>query len=60
MLQANTRWTVFRRFAISLVIALAALSATARTRPHYGGTLRVEIAGDPWERPAWTSATARV
>ena len=23
----------------------------ARTRPHYGGTLRVEIAGDPWERP---------
>jgi ABC-type transport system substrate-binding protein len=23
----------------------------ARTRPHYGETLRVEIAGDPWERP---------
>ena len=27
------------------------MSATARTRPHYGGTLHVEIAGDPWERP---------
>jgi MarR-like DNA-binding transcriptional regulator SgrR of sgrS sRNA len=23
----------------------------ARTRPHYGETLRVELAGDPWERP---------
>ncbi len=23
----------------------------ARTRPHYGGTLRVEIEGDPWQRP---------
>jgi MarR-like DNA-binding transcriptional regulator SgrR of sgrS sRNA len=28
-----------------------ALAATARTRPHYGGTLRVEIAGDPWQQP---------
>jgi peptide/nickel transport system substrate-binding protein len=28
-----------------------ALTATARTRPHYGGTLRVEIEGDPWQRP---------
>ena len=27
------------------------LPAGARTRPHYGGTLRVEIEGDPWERP---------
>lgn len=23
----------------------------ARTRPHYGGTLRVEIEGDPWQQP---------
>ncbi|HMG86651.1 MAG TPA: ABC transporter substrate-binding protein [Terracidiphilus sp.] len=23
----------------------------ARTRPHYGGTLRVETAGDPWQHP---------
>jgi peptide/nickel transport system substrate-binding protein len=23
----------------------------ARTRPHYGGALRVEIEGDPWQRP---------
>ena len=28
-----------------------ALPAVARTRPHYGGTLRVEIEGDPWQRP---------
>jgi len=45
------RWTVLRRCAISCVIAATALSAMARTRPHYGGTLRVEIAGDPWQRP---------
>ena len=37
--------------AIALVIAALAPFAHARTRPHYGGTLRVEIAGDPWERP---------
>jgi MarR-like DNA-binding transcriptional regulator SgrR of sgrS sRNA len=28
-----------------------ALPAAARTRPHYGGTLRIEIEGDPWQRP---------
>jgi ABC-type transport system substrate-binding protein len=28
-----------------------ALAAHARTRPHYGGTLRVETAGDPWQLP---------
>jgi peptide/nickel transport system substrate-binding protein len=27
-----------------------ALSAAARTRPHYGGKLHVETAGDPWDR----------
>ena len=28
-----------------------AVSCTARTRPHYGGTLRVEMEGDPLQRP---------
>jgi peptide/nickel transport system substrate-binding protein len=28
-----------------------ALPAVARTRPHYGGTMRIEIEGDPWQRP---------
>jgi peptide/nickel transport system substrate-binding protein len=42
---------VLRRFAISALWAALALSAMARTRPHYGGTLRVEIEGDPWQRP---------
>lgn len=40
---------MFRRFAISGFIVLCAFSAFARTRPHYGGTLRVEISGDPWQ-----------
>jgi MarR-like DNA-binding transcriptional regulator SgrR of sgrS sRNA len=42
---------VLRRFATSLLIALLALPVAARTRPHYGGTLHVEIEGDPWQRP---------
>jgi MarR-like DNA-binding transcriptional regulator SgrR of sgrS sRNA len=33
------------------VFLFVALAAQARTRPHYGGTLRVEIEGDPWQRP---------
>jgi len=37
---------VLRRSAISLFLVLVAISASGRTRPHYGGTLRVEIAGD--------------
>ena len=48
---ADTRWTVLRRFAISCLSVALALPAVARTRPHYGGTLRVEIEGDPWQRP---------
>lgn len=40
-----------RRFAISCLFVALALSAPARTRPHYGGILRVEIEGDPWQRP---------
>jgi ABC-type transport system substrate-binding protein len=38
------------------LLAALALPAAARTRPHYGGTLRVEIEGDPWQLPngiAW-------
>ncbi len=29
----------------------AALGAPARTRPHYGGALRIEMQGDPWQMP---------
>jgi peptide/nickel transport system substrate-binding protein len=50
------RWTVLRRCAISFFLVLVTVSAPGRTRPHYGGTLRVEIEGDPWARPdglAW-------
>jgi peptide/nickel transport system substrate-binding protein len=42
---------VLRRFAISCLAALLTLPVAARTRPHYGGTLHVEIEGDPWKRP---------
>lgn len=42
---------MLRRFAVSGMLAALALTAGARTRPHYGGTLRVEIEGDPWQRP---------
>ncbi|HEX3662289.1 MAG TPA: ABC transporter substrate-binding protein [Acidobacteriaceae bacterium] len=40
-----------RRFVISAVLLMVALGAQARTRPHYGGTLRIEIQGDPWQMP---------
>jgi peptide/nickel transport system substrate-binding protein len=47
---------VLRRLANSLFIAAISLTsfapATARSRPHYGGTLHVETAGDPWQRPS--------
>ena len=42
---------MLRRSAISFFLALVCVSAGARTRPHYGGTLHVEIAGDPWQGP---------
>jgi len=45
------RWTVLRRFAISCLLVALALPAVPRTRPHYGGTLRVEIEGDAWAQP---------
>jgi peptide/nickel transport system substrate-binding protein len=38
---------VLRQTAISAILLFLALSASARTRPHYGGTLHVEIEGDP-------------
>jgi len=39
------------RFAISALLACLTLSAAARTRPHYGGTLRIETQNDPWQMP---------
>jgi ABC-type transport system substrate-binding protein len=42
---------VFRRFAISCLLAILICPGWARTRPHYGGTLHVEIEGDPWKGP---------
>jgi peptide/nickel transport system substrate-binding protein len=42
------RWTVLRQVAISCFLVSLALPTAARTRAHYGGTLRVEIEGDPW------------
>ena len=42
---------MLRRSAISLFLILVAVLGDARTRPHYGGTLRVEIEGDPWQQP---------
>jgi ABC-type transport system substrate-binding protein len=42
---------MLRPFAISYVALSLALAAHARTRPHYGGTLRIETAGDPWQLP---------
>ena len=58
MQQTNTRWTVLRRFAISFLLVLVAACAWGRTRPHYGGTLRVEIEGDPWQQSRRPGAAA--
>jgi len=41
---------VLRQTAISCLVAALVLPAGARTRPHYGGTLHVEVEGDPWQR----------
>lgn len=48
---------MLRRLATSCLMAALTLTgftttAAARTRPHYGGVLRVETAGDPWQRPS--------
>jgi MarR-like DNA-binding transcriptional regulator SgrR of sgrS sRNA len=42
---------VLRQVAISFLVAALVIPAAARTRPHYGGTVRVEVEGDPWQRP---------
>ena len=42
---------MLRRFAISFLLVLICACAWARTRPHYGGSLHVEVAGDPWQGP---------
>ena len=44
---------MFRRSAISILLLAVAAAApsSARTRPHFGGTLRVETAEDPWQGP---------
>jgi peptide/nickel transport system substrate-binding protein len=45
-----------RNIVVALVLTAIAVSAGARTRPHYGGSLRVEVEGDPLQRPngvAW-------
>ena len=39
---------MLRRSATSFFLVLVVFCAWGRTRPHYGGTLRVEIEGDPW------------
>jgi peptide/nickel transport system substrate-binding protein len=42
---------VLRRFAISLLLVLLCTCGWSRTRPHYGGSLHAEVAGDPWQGP---------
>jgi peptide/nickel transport system substrate-binding protein len=51
------RWIVLRRAAISCLVVAVTMSAAARTRPHYGGALRVEIEGDAWQQNATGNAT---
>jgi peptide/nickel transport system substrate-binding protein len=47
-----TKTKAWRRWGIlSLIVAAYTLPTVAHTRPHYGGTLRIEIEGDPWQRP---------
>ncbi|MGA3046848.1 MAG: ABC transporter substrate-binding protein [Terracidiphilus sp.] len=40
---------MLRQVAISCLVAVLTLPAAARTRPHYGGTLRVEVQGDGFQ-----------
>jgi len=47
---------MLRRYVTSprtgyLLLLCLTLSAAARTRPHYGGMLRIETQGDPWQMP---------
>ena len=43
-----TKTRAWRKWGTLCLMAVFALHAVARTRPHYGGTLRVEIEGDAW------------
>lgn len=47
---------MLRRLAISCIatalVAVLGTPAGARTRPQYGGTLRVETEGDAWQKPS--------
>ena len=43
---------MYRRLAISCLFAALLLPTAARTRPRYGGAIRVEVAGDPLAAPA--------
>lgn len=42
---------MLRRVAINCLLTALALPAAARTRPRYGGAIRVEVAGDPLASP---------
>lgn len=39
---------MLRQAAISAMLLCATIAASARTRPHYGGALRIEVYGDAW------------
>jgi MarR-like DNA-binding transcriptional regulator SgrR of sgrS sRNA len=45
-----TKIQAWRRWGTLCLLAALALHAEARTRPHYGGTLRVEMEGDAWQQ----------
>jgi len=40
------------KFLVLCALAIIPANSHARTRPHYGGTLRVEVAGDPLQKPS--------
>lgn len=43
---------MYRQLATSCLFAALLLPAAARTRPHYGGAIRVEVTDDPLASPA--------
>ncbi|HEU5401182.1 MAG TPA: ABC transporter substrate-binding protein [Terriglobales bacterium] len=53
------RRTAFQWLVISSVIAASVLATNARTRPRYGGTLRIESSGNLWDPngAAWKLTT---
>jgi len=44
------RWSAISR-SIAVLLLACATAAYAHTRPHYGGTLRVQTQADPWQAP---------